>query len=315
MTWVNTTGYEDTLFRLRKKKGEVIIVDAPAPAIEAPIADAHTHLGQGDAPLVLARAAAHGVDFICTIATATDDLDVVYTSLDTWRADAKEVLARIAPEVPDVPRVRIAAGCHPHDACKFTPEVKARLYEVLRDPRTCAVGEIGLDYYYNNSDPEAQRRVFREQLRMAHETGLPVQLHVRDAYDEALEILREEGFPAAGVQLHCCSLSPDELRPWIDAGCYISYGGAITFGRSDDAREAAAMVPVDRVLIETDAPYMTPVPLRGSKCEAAHTVFTAAKLAEVFGCEPGEPRRALIQQFHDNAISLLDRKPTPWQLS
>jgi len=134
MTWVNTTGYEDTLFRLRKKKGEVKIVDAPDPAIEAPIADAHTHLGQGDAPLVLARAAAHGVDFICTIATATDDLDVVYASLDTWRADAKEVLARIAPEVPDVPRVRIAAGCHPHDARKFTPEVKARLYEVLRDP-------------------------------------------------------------------------------------------------------------------------------------------------------------------------------------
>ena len=315
MTWVNTTGFEDTLFRLRKKKGDVKVVDAPNPPIEAPIADAHTHLGSGDAPLVLARAAAHGVDFLCTIATATDDLDTVYASLDDWRADGREVLARIAPDVADVPRVRIAAGCHPHDAVKFTPEVKARLLEVLRDPRTCAVGEIGLDYYYNNSDPESQRRVFREQIRLAHETGLPVQLHVRDAHEEAFEILREEGFPAAGTMLHCCSLPPEQLRPWIDAGCYISYGGAITFSRSDEAREAAALVPVERVVIETDAPYMTPVPLRGSKCESAHTVFTAAKLAEVFGCAPGEERRHLLQQFHDNAIALLDREPTAWQRS
>ena len=315
MTWVNTTGYEDTLFRLRKKKGEVKLVDAPEPAIEAPIADAHTHLGSGDAPLVLARAAAHGVDFICTIATATDDLDTVYASLDTWRADGREVLGRIAPDVSDVPRVRIAAGCHPHDADKFTPAVKERLYEVLHDPRTCAIGEIGLDFYYDNSDRDAQRRVFREQLRMAHETGLPVQLHVRDAHDEALEILKDEGFPAAGVLLHCCSLSPDELRPWIEADCFISYGGAITFGRCDDAREAAKLVPRNRVVIETDAPYMTPVPLRGSKCESAHTVFTAAKLAEVFGCAPGVERRELIQQFHDNALALFDREPTAWQRS
>ena len=313
MTWVNTTGYEDTLFRLRKKKGEVKVVDAPDPAIEAPIADAHTHLGPGDAPLVLARAAAHGVDFICTIATATDDLDIVYAQLETWRADGRDVLARIAPGVADVPRVRIAAGCHPHDARKFTSEVKERLTEVLHDPRTCAVGEIGLDYYYNNSDPDAQRRVFREQIRMAHEAGLPVQLHLRDAHAEAFQILEEEGFPAAGVMLHCCSLPPEELRPWIEAGCYISYGGAITFGRSDDARAAAALVPTNRVVTETDAPYMTPVPLRGSKCESAHTVFTAAKLAEVFCCEPGEERRALLQRFHDNAIDLLDRKPTSWQ--
>ena len=315
MTWVNTTGFEDTLFRQKRKNGERRVIDAPDPPIEAPIADAHTHLGSGDAPLVLARAAAHGVDFICAIATATDDLDEVHAQLDGWREDARGVLARIAPQVRDVPRVRIAAGCHPHDAEKFTPDVRARLVEVLHDPRTCAVGEIGLDYYYDNSPRDAQRRVFREQLRIAHEAGLPVQLHVRDAHGEALEILQGEGFPEAGVLLHCCSLAPDELRPWIEAGCYISYGGAITFARSDDAREAAALVPRDRVVIETDAPYMTPVPLRGTKCESAHTVFTAAKLAEVFGCAPGAERRALIQRFHDNALRLFDREPTAWQRS
>ncbi len=315
MTWTNTTGFEDTLFRLKRKNGERKVVDAPMPPIEAPIADAHTHLGPGDAPLVLARAAAHGVDFICALAMATDDMEDVFAGLDTWLEDARPVLARIAPDVSAIPRVRIAAGCHPHDARNYTPAVRERLIELLHDPRVCAIGEIGLDYYYNNSDPEAQRRVFRDQLRIAHKTGLPVQLHVRDAHAEAFEILKEEGMPEGGVLLHCCSLPPDELAPWIEAGCYISYGGAITFARSEDARAAARLVPENRLVIETDAPYMTPVPLRGSKCESAHTVFTAAKLAEVFGCEPGERRRRLLQRFHDNALELLDRKPTSWQLS
>ena len=315
MTWVNTTGFEDTLFRLKRKNGERKVVDPPMPPLEAPIADAHTHLGPGDAPLVLARAAAHGVDFICALAMAADDMESVFANLDTWIADARPVLAHIAPGIPDVPRVRIAAGCHPHDASKFTPELKARLAELLHDPRVCAIGEIGLDYYYNNSEPEAQRRVFREQLRMAHEAGLPVQLHLRDAHDEAFAILKEEGFPEAGVMLHCCSLNTEELLPWIEAGCYVSYGGAITFSRSDDARAAARLVPTDRIVTETDAPYMTPVPLRGSKCESAHTVYTAEKLAEVFGCAPGHARRDLLQHFHDNAIGLLDREPTAWQRS
>ena len=315
MAWVNTTGFEDTLFRLKKKNGERKVVDPPTPPLEAPLADAHTHLGPGDAPLVLARAAAHGVDFICTLAMATDGMEEVFAQLDTWLEDARPVLANIAPEVTALPRVRIAAGCHPHDASKFTPEVKARLRELLHDPRVCAIGEIGLDFYYNNSEPDEQRRVFREQIRLAHETGLPIQLHVRDAHAEALEILKEEGLPEAGVLLHCCSLGPDELLPWIEAGCYISYGGAITFSRSDDAREAARLVPTDRIVTETDAPYMTPVPLRGTKCESAHTIFTAAKLAEVFGCTPGEERRALVQQFHDNALALFDREPTAWQRS
>lgn len=315
MTWTNTTGYEDTLFRQKRKNGERRVVDAPSPAIEAPLADAHTHLGAGDAPLVLARAAAHGVDFMCCLAMAADDMEEVLAGVDAWREDAREVLARIAPGVPDVPRIRLAAGCHPHDARKYTPELRARLVEALHDPRVCVIGEIGLDYYYNNSEPEDQQRVFRDQLRLAHEAGLPVELHVRDAHAQALQILTEEGFPEAGVMLHCCSLPPDELLPWVEAGCYISYGGAITFASSEAARAAVPLVPRERLVLETDAPYMTPVPLRGTKCESAHTVFTAAKLAELFDCEPGEPRRALLQQFHDNALALLDRKPTPWQLS
>lgn len=315
MAWVNTTGYEDTLFRRKRKGGKREVVDGPAPPLEAPIADAHTHLGPADAPLVLARAAAHGVDFICALAMVTDDAEEVFAGLDSWMEDARPILAGIAPEAPGLPRIRIATGCHPHDARKYTPEVEARIVELLHDERVCAIGEIGLDYYYDNSTPEDQRRAFRAQLRLAHESGLPVELHVRDAHAEALQILREEGFPEAGVMLHCCSLPPDELRPWVEAGCYISYGGAVTFARSDDARAAVPMVPRDRIVTETDAPYMTPVPLRGTRCESAHTVFTAARLAEVLGCAPGPERRELLQGFHDNALRLLDRPPTAWQLS
>ena len=319
MTWVNATGFEDALFRGKAKKGKPRpVIDAPEPPLEAPLADAHTHLGGGDAPLVLARAAVHGEDFLCEVAQAADDMEDVFAGLDTWCADAEEVLARIAPDIArtrGIPHVRVAVGCHPHNARDFTPELEARIRELAHDPRVCAIGEIGLDYFYDNSERDDQRRVFRAQIRLAHEAGLPVQLHVRDAHAEAFQILREEGFPQAGVLLHCCSLPPEELRPWIEAGCYISYGGALTFARSDEAREAAKLVPEDRMVFETDAPYMTPVPLRGTKCESAHVVFTAAKLAEVRGCLPGEPRRRFLQQVHDNALALLNREPTAWQLS
>ncbi len=319
MTWVNTTGFEDTLFRGKANRGMPRpVIEAPQPPLEASLADAHTHLGLGDAPLALARAAAHGVDFLCEVAQAADDMEDVFAGMDAWLADAKVVLSRVAPDVAKargVPRVRIAVGCHPHNARDFTPALKARIRELAHDPRVCAIGEIGLDYFYDNSERDDQRRVFREQINLAHEAGLPVQLHVRDAHDEALRILREEGFPQAGVMLHCCSLPPEDLRPWIDAGCYISYGGALTFARSEEARAAARLVPADRIVIETDAPYMTPVPLRGTKCESAHVVFTAAELAETRACAPGDARRRLLQRVHDNAIALLDRKPTAWQLS
>jgi TatD DNase family protein len=103
MAWVNTTGYEDALFRRKRKNGERAVVDPPTPRIEAPIADAHTHLGAGDAPLVLARAALHGVDFMCCLAMAADDMEDVFANLDAWRADAREVLERMAGQMPDAP--------------------------------------------------------------------------------------------------------------------------------------------------------------------------------------------------------------------
>ena len=189
-----------------------------------------------------------------------------------------------------MPRVRIATGCHPHNAKHYDDALEAVLRERLADPRTAAVGEIGLDFHYDFSPRDDQRSAFRRQLRVAKECGLPVILHV-----------------------HCFNLDWDVLEPWVEAGCYVAFGGPLTFKKSDDTREAATRVPADRLLTETDAPYMTPEPLRGTVCGPEHVIFTAERLAEVRGCAPGEERAALLRRLLENARSLLDREPTVWQ--
>lgn len=154
---------------------------------------------------------------------------------------------------------------------------------------------------------------FRRQVRVAKEAGVPVILHVREAHDEALAIMREEGFPEAGTLLHCFNLDWETLEPWEEAGCYVAFGGPLTFKKSDDVRAAAARMPLERVLTETDAPYMTPEPMRGVTCGPEHVIFTAERLAAVRGCSPGEERAAFLRTLMDNARTLLDREATSWQ--
>ena len=204
-------------------------------------------------------------------------------------------------------------GCHPHNARFYDDGLEAELRRRLKDPRVAALGEIGLDYHYDFSPRDAQREAFRRQLRLAKECGLPVALHLREAHDEALAIMYEEGFPEAGTLLHCFNLDWATLEPWVEAGCYVAFGGALTFKNADEVRDAAARVPVERLLTETDAPYMTPEPMRGMTCGPDHVLFTAACLAEVRGCAPGAERRALLDQLMENARGLLDRPATPWQ--
>lgn len=337
--------FRDALFRAKRKKGKFAIVEPPAPALEAPIADTHAHLGLIDAPLALARCAVRGVGFVCCMTDIDEDTYAVYAALDDWIAQAGFEVERLAlgdparrgepvasgkpatcgsapvadipasGAIPPLPDVRLAVGCHPHNAKDYTPDLERHLRDALADPRTCALGEVGLDYFYDFSTPEQQERAFRAQIRLAHETGLPLILHIRDAHAPALVMLEEEGFPEAGTLLHCCSLAADELAPWLAHGCYIAYGGALTFKRSEAARQAAASVPHDKLLTETDAPYMAPEPLRGSECTPDMTIFTAARLAEVLGCPPGPLRADLLAQLYRNARGLLDRRPTAWQLN
>lgn len=214
---------------------------------------------------------------------------------------------------PAIPHMRIACGVHPHVASQWDADMEAALLERLADPRTAALGEVGLDYHYDLSPRDVQQNVFRRQVQLAHVTGLPLVLHVRDAHEDAFRILEEEGWPEAGTLLHCCSVGPDELARWVERGAHVAFGGAVTFQRSDDLRASSAMVPAERLLTETDAPYMAPVPFRGIECGPEFTIFTAERIAEVRGVAPGEARRALLQQMHDAGVAFLNREPTEWQ--
>ncbi len=206
-------------------------------------------------------------------------------------------------------------GCHPHNAQHYDDALEAVLRERLHDGRVSALGEVGLDYHYDLSPREAQREAFRRQIRLAKEAGLPVVLHMREAHDDGFAILSEEGFPEAGTLLHCFNLDAAELARWTEAGCFIAFGGPLTFKKADEVREAAKLVPADRLLTETDAPYMTPEPLRGTTCGPEHVAFTAAKLADVRGFEDlrTPARGEFLRQTYLNALGLLDREPTAWQ--
>ena len=141
-----------------------------------------------------------------------------------------------------MPRIRIATGCHPHNAKHYDDALEAALRERLADPRVCAVGEIGLDYHYDFSPRDDQRQAFRRQVRLAKECGLPVVLHVREAHAEAFSLMQEEGFPEAGTLLHCFNLDWATLEPWVEAGCHVAFGGPLTFKKADEVREAASKV-------------------------------------------------------------------------
>ena len=314
--------FRDAQFRQKRKHGTYREVEAPK--LEASVADTHAHLQLlADPSLALARCAVHGVGFVCTIVDAYEDGSTTFERLGGWMDEAENVVEELAPaerrpahaEGFAVPQVRIAAGCHPHNAKHYDDALEAGLRAQLADPRVAALGEVGLDYHYDLSPRDVQRAVFRRQIRLAKECELPLVLHVREAHDDALAIMREEGFPKAGTLLHCFNLDWATLEPWVEAGCYVAFGGPLTFKNADEVRDAAARVPADRLLTETDAPYMTPEPMRGMTCGPEHVIFTAARLAEVRGCAPGPKREALLERLMDNARALLDRSATPWQAS
>ncbi len=305
-------------FYQRRKHDKWREVPAPEPALEGVVADSHAHIHMlPDPAWELVRCSANGVGFVCEICDPSEDELDIPGDVQRW-AEAANVYLGSDPKYTllskTLPELRIAAGVHPHNAKLYDDEVEAKLRAWIAAPQTVVLGEIGLDYHYDLSPRDVQRDVFRCQIRMAKELGLPIALHLRgsadelptgepapsNAHAEAFEILQEEGFPKRGTILHCCALPPDELRPWIEAGCYIAYGGAITFKNADAARQGALIVPEDRLLLETDSPYMTPEPMRGAACTPAHVVFTAERLASIRGCEPGLDRERFLRQLYDN---------------
>jgi TatD DNase family protein len=296
----------DALFRDTKGR----IVDAPD--LASPVADTHAHLDMLHHPaLALARCAAHGVDFVVSVVDPTEDPTYTYRNLVEWERKARDLLDEWKKHVP-APRVRIIVGCHPHNAAKFTKEIEQTLIRCAGKPITSGIGEIGLDYHYDLSPRDVQREVFKRQLALANEMMLPVALHLREAHEDGLRILSEQGVPTAGTLLHCFNLDFETLKPFLALGCHVAYGGPLTFKKADEVRDAARQTPVSRIVTETDAPFMAPDPLRGTICGPEHTVFTAARLAEVFGLEGREAIKFLTRLF-GNARDFFDRDTSSWQ--
>lgn len=178
-----------------------------------------------------------------------------------------------------------AVGVHPHEAKSWSAQMEADLLELVEHPKVCAYGEIGLDYYYDFSPKDTQQEIFAAQLRIAKAKGLPVIVHDRDAHQDVLRILEQNGpYPAGGV-MHCYSGSAEMLAAYLELGFYISFAGPLTFRNAKRSALVAAEVPDDRLLVETDCPYLSPEPYRGKLNHPARVVQIAERLAELRGVE------------------------------
>lgn len=192
-----------------------------------------------------------------------------------------------------------AVGVHPHDARLYNEATEQRIRELATgSSRVIAWGEIGLDFHYDNSPREVQMEVFRQQLRMARDLSLPVIVHTREAEDETIEILRSEwtGAELPGI-MHCFSGTQALADKVIDLGFYISFSGIVTFKKAEDLRAIARRVPLDRLLIETDCPYLTPVPHRGKRNEPAYVIEVARCLSELRGYSVKEMGMITAENF------------------
>ncbi|NTU88485.1 MAG: TatD family hydrolase [Actinobacteria bacterium] len=292
----------------------------------ASVADTHAHLDMlSDPGLSLARCSAAHLDFVVTVVDPSEDHET-YAKLAMWREDAQRrfdawdhdgvtALDGRGAATLQVPPVRVLLGVHPHNAKGYTKSCEQTLIKFAAHPLTAGIGEIGLDYHYDFSPRALQREVFARQVELAQKMKLPIALHLREAHDEGLAILQREGVPEAGCVLHCFNLDYETLKPFLDLGCYIAFGGPLTFKKSHEVRDAATRVPLDRLLTETDAPYMSPEPLRGMPCGPEHTIFTADMLYRTYSDAHPEyaDKAGFLQAVFDNALGILDREPSMWQ--
>ena len=193
-------------------------------------------------------------------------------------------------------------GAHPHTASRYNDAAEEIILEYLNHPKCRLLGEIGLDYHYDLSPREVQREVFDRQLELAYEKRVPVQLHIREAHGDCMDMLRARlaaGRMPAGI-MHCYTGSWEAAKVYLDAGLYISLSGALTFKNAPKLTEVCRNVPADRLLIETDCPYMAPVPLRGRRNEPAFITHTLAKAAELREISP----ERMAEQLYANALRI-----------
>jgi TatD DNase family protein len=246
--------------------------------------DSHCHLDfpqlANDETGVLARARGAGVAGMLTIGTRLDQFDGV-----------RAIAERHA-------NIWCSVGVHPHEAKEEGQRTPDRLVEATRHPKVIGIGETGLDFYYEHSPRAGQAESFRSHIAAARQTGLPLIVHTRDADRETGEILEEEYArgPFAGL-IHCFSSGPELARRALALGLYISISGIVTFKAADELRALVRELPIDRLLVETDAPYLAPVPKRGKTNEPAFVAHTAAKVAELQGIGIDALERATTENF------------------
>ncbi len=225
-----------------------------------------------------------------------------FIAVGTDLEDSRRVLALACA----VPQVQASLGLHPHEARFWDAEVEAGLEQLLRDPRARFVGEAGLDWHYDHSPRDRQEQAFRGQIRMARRLGKPLMVHTRSAPEATLRILAEEGAGEVGGIIHCFSEDLAFARAALDLGFHLSFSGIVTFGRKAEAvREAARWAPEDRILVETDAPFLAPVPKRGRTNEPAFVGYTAAELADLRGV----PAERLAERCTRNLEALCGWSP------
>ncbi|MTJ80511.1 MAG: TatD family deoxyribonuclease [Telmatospirillum sp.] len=248
------------------------------------LVDSHCHLDfpdfQEDLDALLERAAAAGVGLMVSIGTRI-------TRFDEVRAIAERY-----------DNVYCTVGIHPHEAAT-EPDVDVdRLLELAAHPKVIGFGETGLDYFYDLSPRDRQQQMFRIHIRAAREAGLPVIVHTRDADEDTAAILAEEARDGAFSGLiHCFSSSRQLAETAVDLGLYISLSGIITFNKAEDLRDTVRTLPANRLLVETDSPYLAPVPKRGKRNEPAYVALTAARLAAVTGMSEADIARVTTDNF------------------
>ena len=187
---------------------------------------------------------------------------------------------------------------HPHDASKATQETFKRLADLSRHPKVVAIGEMGLDYHYDFAPRDVQRSVFIEQMRIAADAKKPIVIHTREAWDDTIAVIREHWDLHLGGIMHCFSGGPNEAQQALDLGFYLSFGGIVTFPKALEIQEAARTAPIDRILVETDAPYLAPVPKRGKRNEPAYMRETVKKLASLRGVTEEDIAAATTANFN-----------------
>jgi TatD DNase family protein len=256
--------------------------------------DTHCHLDFPDflseQDAVMERARGAGLKRIITISTRTE----AFASVSQLTERYEEVFCTV--------------GTHPHNAHEEADVSQERLVTLARHPKCVGIGEAGLDYHYDKAPRDMAAKVFRTHIAAARQTGLPIVIHARDADADIAAILRDEmgKGPFSGL-LHCFTGSPMLAEAGLLLGLYISFSGVLTFKNSEPLREIARSVPMDRVLVETDAPFLAPVPYRGKRNEPAFVVETAQMLADVKGVSP----QIIAAETSANALRLFSKMPAP----